>query len=201
MNRNYQKELDELISQLEGQKIRPSLYLHSCCAPCSSYVLFYLSKYFDITLFYYNPNIMPKAEYEKRLAEQHRLLEEAYSSIKFVEGEYEQDKFLEMSKNLASEPEGGRRCHKCYELRLGETAKRAKEGGFDYFASTLSISPHKNATILNEIGDHYGQEYGIKHLPSDFKKKEGYKMSIALSKKYDLYRQTYCGCLLNNVVE
>ncbi len=198
MDRNYQRELDALISKLEIKKIRPSLYLHSCCAPCSSYVLFYLSQYFEITLFYYNPNIMPKEEYEKRLTEQVRLLEEAYGIVKFVEGEYDQERFLEIAKDLASAPEGGVRCHKCYELRLGETAKRAKEGGFDYFASTLSISPHKNATILNEIGDYYGQKYGIAHLPSDFKKKEGYLKSIALSKKYNLYRQTYCGCLLKS---
>lgn len=196
MDRNYQRELEQLIDSLQIEEIRPSLFLHSCCAPCSSYVLAYLSQYFDITLFYYNPNIMPKEEYQKRLSEQIRLLHEVYSDgmIHFMEGKYEPDKFHQMAKGLEHEPEGGIRCFQCYELRLCETAKRAKEGGFDYFATTLSISPHKNAAKLNEIGEAVAKKYKVAHLPSDFKKKDGYKKSIELSKKYNLYRQEYCGC-------
>lgn len=198
MDRNYQRELENLIKESESEQRRPKLYLHSCCAPCSSYVLAYLTQYFDITLFYYNPNIMPEEEYRKRLSEQKRLLAEAHGEVQFLEGKYEPEMFLQMAKGLEQEPEGGARCFKCYELRLRETARLAKEGGYDYFATTLSISPHKNAAKLNEIGERIGSEYGIAHLPSDFKKKDGYKQSIELSKKYHLYRQQTCGCAFSS---
>lgn len=194
MDRNYQKELEQLIAGLQSEGIRKKLFLHSCCAPCSSYVLAYLTQYFDVTLFYYNPNIIPEEEYFKRLSEQKRLLLEAYGSVEFLEGRYEPEEFHRMAAGLEHEPEGGARCFKCYELRLRETARLASQSGYDYFATTLSISPHKNAAKLNEIGERIGTEYGISHLPSDFKKKEGYKQSIELSKKYGLYRQNYCGC-------
>lgn len=194
MDRNYQKELEQLIAGLQSAGIRKSLLLHSCCAPCSSYVLAYLTQYFDITVFYYNPNIMPEEEYQKRLSEQQRLLWEAYGEVRLIEGDYEPGRFRKMAKGLETEPEGGRRCFQCYEMRLRETAELAKRDGYDYFATTLSISPHKNADKLNEIGEMIAEEYGIAHLPSDFKKKDGYKQSIELSKKYNLYRQNYCGC-------
>ncbi|MDO5574004.1 MAG: epoxyqueuosine reductase QueH [bacterium] len=194
MDRNYQKELEQLIAGLQSENQKKKLLLHSCCAPCSSYVLAYLKQYFDITVFYYNPNIMPEEEYQKRLSEQKRLLQEAYAEVQFIEGHYEPAVFHKMARGLEQEPEGGARCFRCYELRLRETARLAKENGYDYFATTLSISPHKNATKLNEIGERVGAENGIPHLPSDFKKKEGYKQSIELSKKYHLYRQIYCGC-------
>ena len=197
MDRNYQKELDQLLEQQQSQNERKRLFLHSCCGPCSSYVLAYLAQYFEITLFYYNPNIIPKEEYDKRLSEQKRLLEEAinvFGSIRLVEGIYEPEVFHKMAAGLEQEPEGGIRCFACYELRLRETARLAREGGYDYFATTLSISPHKNANKLNEIGERIAVEYGIPHLPSDFKKRGGYQRSIELSKEYHLYRQTYCGC-------
>ncbi len=194
MDRNYQKELETLIAGLQSQNHKKKLLLHSCCAPCSSYVLAYLTQYFDITVFYYNPNILPEEEYQKRLSEQKRLLKEAYAGVQLIEGNYEPEVFYEMARGMEQEPEGGARCFRCYELRLRETARMAKENGYDYFATTLSISPHKNAAKLNEIGERIGAEYGIAHLPSDFKKKDGYKQSIELSKKYQLYRQGYCGC-------
>ena len=194
MDRNYQKELETLIAGLQSQNHKKKLLLHSCCAPCSSYVIAYLTQYFDITVFYYNPNILPEEEYQKRLSEQKRLLKEAYAGVQLIEGNYEPEVFYEMARGMEQEPEGGARCFRCYELRLRETARMAKENGYDYFATTLSISPHKNAAKLNEIGERIGAEYGIAHLPSDFKKKDGYKQSIELSKKYQLYRQGYCGC-------
>lgn len=194
MDRNYQKELETLIAGLQSQNHKKKLLLHSCCAPCSSYVLAYLTQYFDITVFYYNPNILPEEEYQKRLSEQKRLLKEAYAGVQLIEGNYEPEVFYEMARGMEQESEGGARCFRCYELRLRETARMAKENGYDYFATTLSISPHKNAAKLNEIGERIGAEYGIAHLPSDFKKKDGYKQSIELSKKYQLYRQGYCGC-------
>lgn len=200
---NYQKELDKVLQELElrrecGENV-PTLFLHSCCAPCSSYVLEYLCKYFRITVFYYNPNISASEEYRKRVAEQKRLIE-AYNrekkgyEIDIVEGDYEPECFFEMAKGLENCPEGGERCFKCYELRLRETVDRAKEGNFDYFCTTLTISPLKNAQKLNEIGMKLSNEYGIFWLPSDFKKREGYKRSIELSAEYNLYRQNYCGC-------
>lgn len=209
--RNYQKELDQLIERIGAAKeCPPTLFLHSCCAPCSSYVLEYLRQYFRITVFYFNPNITEDAEYRKRVAEQKRLIA-AYNEgltkmvsanpdgaayrIDVIEGDYEPQRFFEMAKGLEQCPEGGGRCFACYELRLRETAKLAREGGYDYFTTTLSISPLKNAAKLNEIGEKLAQEYGAVWLPSDFKKREGYKRSIELSKEYGLYRQDYCGCV------
>ncbi|MDE6846291.1 MAG: epoxyqueuosine reductase QueH [Lachnospiraceae bacterium] len=238
MNRNYQKELDKIIEKItavaEGadgavceaeKEVVPTLFLHSCCAPCSSYVLEYLRMYFRITVFYYNPNITEDEEYRKRVAEQKRLIA-AYNAelteknrtgnhrsvehvddekiagrerqayyIEVVEGDYEPERFYETAKGLEQCPEGGERCFACYELRLRETARRAKAGEYDYFTTTLSISPLKNAVKLNEIGEQLAQEYDVAWLPSDFKKKDGYKRSIELSKEYDLYRQDYCGCV------
>lgn len=197
--RNYQKELDSLIEKLEKEQVVPKLFLHSCCAPCSSYVLEYLSQYFEITVFYYNPNIYPPEEYHERAAEQKRFIEQfpAKHKISYIEGEYDTKRFYEMARGLEHVPEGGERCFKCYELRLREAAILAKEGGYDYFTTTLSISPLKNAEKLNEIGEALEAEYGVKYLTSDFKKKNGYKRSTELSKEYELYRQNYCGCVFS----
>lgn len=201
VNRNYQKELDKLISGIASDKGIKTLLLHSCCAPCSSYVLEYLSEYFSITLFYYNPNIYPSEEYEKRVDEQENLIKEINKKIKnkirFIEGKYDSDRFYEMARGLEDVKEGGERCFKCYELRLREAALLAKQLKFDYFTTTLSISPMKNARKLNEIGERLAAEYNIAHLTSDFKKKNGYKRSIELSKEYNLYRQDYCGCVFS----
>ena len=194
--RNYQKELDRLIGQIQKENKVPSLFLHSCCAPCSSYVLEYLSKYFDITVFYYNPNIYPEEEYKKRVQEITRLVNsmEFEHPVKLIEGRYDPQEFFKMAKGLEEVKEGGSRCMGCYELRLKESAEIAVAGGFDYFTTTLSISPMKNAQKLNEIGQRVGEEYGVQYLLSDFKKKNGYKRSIELSGIYGLYRQDYCGC-------
>ncbi len=196
---NYQKGLDSLIENLVKDKKVPRLLLHSCCAPCSSYVLEYLSKYFKITIFFYNPNIYPLEEYSRRVVEQKRFISElkVEHEIDFIEGKYDTENFYEISKGLENEREGGTRCFKCYELRLKEAAAIAKDKGYDYFTTTLSISPHKNAQKLNEIGQKLGTEYNIKYLYSDFKKKEGYKRSIELSNEYNLYRQDYCGCVFS----
>lgn len=193
---NYQKEQDKQIINIKEQGILPKLLLHSCCAPCSSYVLEYLSEYFDITIYYYNPNISPKEEFDKRIEEQKRLISElpVKNKISFISGNYENDKYEELIKGLEEQPEGGSRCHLCYKLRLEETAKLAKDKGFDYFTTTLSISPYKNSKVLNEIGEELGKTYEINYLYADFKKKDGYKRSIELSKIYGLYRQDYCGC-------
>ncbi len=199
--RNYQKELDKIIEDAGAREGgAPSLFLHSCCAPCSSYVLEYLRQYFRITVFYYNPNITEDAEYRKRVEEQKRLIA-AYNqkaqgySIEVLEGDYEPDRFFQIAKGLEACPEGGERCFACYELRLLETAKRALAGNYDYFTTTLSISPLKNAAKLNEIGEKLAASCGVAWLPSDFKKRDGYKRSIELSKEYELYRQDYCGCV------
>lgn len=199
MNRNYQKELDNIIAGHGQRREAPTLFLHSCCAPCSSYVLEYLSAFFRITVFYYNPNIYPAEEYEKRVEEQKNLIERLPSvyPIEFVEGAYDKERFYEMARGLEQVSEGGERCFRCYELRLRETARLAAERGFDYFTTTLTISPLKNAAKLNEIGGLLGEEYQPVWLPSDFKKKNGYKRSIELSKEYDLYRQDYCGCVFS----
>lgn len=193
---NYQKELDRLISSLQKEGRVPRLLLHSCCAPCSSYVLEYLSEYFEITVFYYNPNIFPESEYTKRLLEQQTLISDMNFKhpVSFLDGNYDKDKFYSMAAGLEHVKEGGERCFKCYELRLNETAQMAAKGGFDYFTTTLSISPMKNAEKLNTIGKDIASRYGIKYLQSDFKKKNGYKRSIELSKTHGLYRQDYCGC-------
>ncbi|MDD6664828.1 MAG: epoxyqueuosine reductase QueH [Eubacterium coprostanoligenes] len=194
---NYQKELDKITDSLNGDV--PKLFLHSCCAPCSSYTLEYLSNYFDITVYYFNPNISPKAEFDKRYAEQKRLIEALPSkhTIKLVCGEYDYNDFLKIAKGYENVPEGGERCFRCYRMRLESTAKLAKEQGFDYFCTTLSISPLKNSQKINEIGYEVAEKYGIKWLPSDFKKKEGYKRSIELSREYQLYRQNFCGCVFS----
>ena len=193
---NYQKELDRLIERLQREQRVPRLLLHSCCAPCSSYVLEYLSEYFEITVYYYNPNIFPENEYTKRILEQQMLIGEMKTKhpISFLAGNYDRDRFLEMAQGLEHLKEGGERCFKCYELRLQEAARVAREGNFDYYTTTLSISPMKNAEKLNEIGIQVGERYGIAYLQSDFKKKNGYKRSIELSNEYGLYRQDYCGC-------
>lgn len=197
-NVNYQKELDKIISEISEKNITPTLLLHSCCAPCSSYVLTYLAEYFKITVFYYNPNIYPESEYAYRVNEVKRLIEEipVKNKISFIEGEYNPDLFFETVKGLENEKEGGERCFKCYDMRIKEASEIAKKNGFDYYTTTLSISPHKNAEKLNEIGEKYADE-NTRHLPSDFKKKNGFKESVRLSEKYNLYRQNYCGCVFS----
>jgi predicted adenine nucleotide alpha hydrolase (AANH) superfamily ATPase len=196
---NYQKELDYLIENLVKDNKTPTLLLHSCCAPCSSYVLEYLSKYFKISIFFYNPNIYPLEEYSRRVTEQKGLITalKVKNQINFIEGRYDTERFYNLSKGLEEEREGGERCFKCYELRLKEAAIIAKEQGYDYFTTTLSISPHKNSQILNQIGKKLSGEYDVNYLYSDFKKKEGYKRSIELSSQYNLYRQDYCGCVFS----
>lgn len=196
MKENYQIILDKTIADLSERGVVPTLLLHSCCAPCSSYVLEYLSKYFHITIFYYNPNLDTREEFERRVGEQKKLISKlpVENEVKFIEGEFDKSKFYDIARGLEDVPEGGERCFKCYRLRLKESAKIAKELGFDYFTTTLSISPLKNAQKLNEIGIEVGESYGVKYLLSDFKKREGYKRSCELSKIYGLYRQDYCGC-------
>ena len=193
---NYQKELDRLLERLKSEERVPRLLLHSCCAPCSSYVLEYLNRYFELTVFYYNPNIYPESEYTKRIWEQQELISQMpfVHPVSFLAGPYDQERFYEMARGLEHVKEGGERCLKCYELRLSEAARMAVKTEADYFTTTLSISPLKNADRLNEIGMRLGEEYGVPYLPSDFKKKNGYKRSIDLSREYDLYRQDYCGC-------
>ena len=197
--RNYQKELDKLIENLKKTGKVPKLFLHSCCAPCSSYVLEYLSRCFSITVFYYNPNISPKEEYEKRVEELRRLTEElpVVHPVTFLEGSYHPEEFYEMARGLEDVPEGGERCFLCYRMRMEEAARLAREGGYDYFTTTLSISPLKNAEKINSIGEELSQIYEVAHLPSDFKKKNGYKRSVELSEIYGLYRQNYCGCVFS----
>lgn len=195
--RNYQKELDSLIRQIQEKDAVPRLLLHCCCAPCSSYVLEYLTEYFEITLLYYNPNIFPETEYIKRINELKRLVGEVEykNPVSFAQCSYDGEKFFSAVKGLEDCPEGSERCFVCYELRLREAAEAAKKGGFDYFTTTLSISPYKNAVKLCEIGERLAEEYGVCYLPSDFKKKGGYLRSIRLSEEYGLYRQDYCGCV------
>ncbi len=194
--RNYQKEMERFIGQLPAGTV-PGLLLHSCCGPCSSAVLERLTPWFDITVYYYNPNIYPPAEYHMRAKEQERFIESfpAKHPITFIEGNYDTEKFYEMSKGLEKVKEGGERCYKCYELRLRETCEYAKANHFDFFTTTLSISPMKNAKWLNEIGEKLEEEYGISYLYSDFKKKNGYKRSTEISNEYGMYRQYYCGCV------
>ena len=196
---NYQKELDKIISAIDENK-PPRLLLHACCAPCSSYVLEYLTNYFDITVYYYNPNISPVGEFDKRFNEMKRLISElpVKNEVKLVEGVYRYEDFLDVAKGLEDVREGGERCFKCYRLRLEKTAELARDEGFDYFCTTLSISPLKNSQKINEIGFELEKEYGVKWLPSDFKKNEGYKRSIELSREYNLYRQNFCGCVYSN---
>lgn len=194
---NYQKQLDTLISQLDGRT--PRLLLHSCCAPCSSYCIEYLAQYFSITILYYNPNISPEEEFVKRAAEQQRLASEMSlkNPVSVVVDDYDPTEFYSAVKGYEHIPEGGERCFICYRLRLERAAKYAAEHGFDYFCSTLSISPLKNAAKLNEIGAELSEIYKTPHLPSDFKKRGGYLRSIELSKEHGLYRQNYCGCVFS----
>ena len=195
-SRNYAKELERLIQKLQQEGKVPRLLLHACCAPCSSAVLEYLSQYFAITLLYYNPNIVPLEEYQKREAELRRLV----SQMKFIHPvellpcQYDGQAFVQAARGLEGEPEGGKRCEACFRLRLRYAAQEAARLRFDYYTTTLSISPMKNAPLLNQLGEEIGREFGVAHLPSDFKKKDGYKRSVQLSKEYDLYRQDYCGC-------
>lgn len=195
---NYQNQLDRIIENIDPDN-PPRLLLHSCCAPCSSYTLEYLSRYFDITVYYFNPNISPKQEFDKRFKEQKRLISQMpfKNRVTLVEGDYNYDDFLEIAKGLENVPEGGERCFGCYKMRLESTARLAKEQGFDYFCTTLSISPLKNSQKINELGFGLEEKYGVKWLPSDFKKREGYKRSIQLSREYSLYRQNFCGCVFS----
>ena len=191
---NYNQLMEEIINNLDSV---PKILLHSCCAPCSSHVISALSNYFDITILYYNPNISPIKEYEKRKEEQIRLIKQLNTKNKLdiMDCDYDNNKYIDIVKGLENEPERGARCHKCYHLRMKKTASLASINNYDYFATTLTVSPHKDAKIINKIGLFLEKEYSIKYLPNDFKKKDGYKHSIELSKKYDLYRQDYCGCI------
>ena len=196
--RNYQRELEKILCGIDTSDAGPPrLLLHSCCAPCSSYCMEYLREYFRLTVFYYNPNITEKEEYRKRVQEEIRLIE-AYNmrgrKIEIIEGDYDPDRFLELAKGLEDCAEGGERCFRCYALRLRRTAELAGRMKFDFFATTLTISPLKNAAKLNEIGERLAVQYGVRWLPSDFKKRGGYQRSIELSREYGLYRQNYCGC-------
>lgn len=200
MNRvNYQKLLDELIQKNEREGVVPTLLLHSCCAPCSSYVLEYLSQYFEITVLYYNPNIYPDEEYWKRVKEQQEFIRKfpAEHPISFLEGAFEKERFYDTVRGVEQIPEGGERCFRCYRLRLTEAARLAQKLQMDYFTTTLSISPLKNAQKLNEIGGQLAEEYGVDYLYSDFKKKGGYQRSVELSHQYEMYRQDYCGCVFS----
>ena len=190
---NYDLEMEKQINHLNDKK---TLLLHACCAPCSSAVLERIAEYFDITILYYNPNITEKEEYEKRLQELEKFVNEInLDNIKVMPGRYQPEEFFEMSKGLEQEKERGKRCYQCYRLRLEETAKIAEQQNFDFFTTTLSISPYKNSKWLNEIGVDLDKKYQSTYLYADFKKKNGYKRSIELSKQYNLYRQDYCGCI------
>ena len=200
--RNYQKELDAIIEENEKRGTVPTLLLHACCAPCSSYCLAYLAEHFRITLFYYNPNIDPPEEYAHRVREVQRLIAAlpVKYPVSFLEGRFDPQEFYAAVKGLEAEPEGGARCVQCFRLRLTEAANIAKDGGFDYFTTTLSISPLKNAAVLNEEGEKAGALFGVRYLPSDFKKRGGYQRSIELSRMYGLYRQNYCGCVFSKQI-
>lgn len=198
---NYQEEMEQILKKIKQNKEVPTLLLHCCCAPCSSAVLEKLADVFKITVFYYNPNIMEQDEYQKRSEELSRFAKEYQTKypIIFKEFPYDPLPFTSQIKDLEEEKEGGKRCYLCYQMRLAETAKRAKEEKFDYFTTTLSISPNKNVTWLNEIGSRTASLYSISYLPADFKKKNGYQRSVELSKEYHLYRQDYCGCLYSKL--
>ena len=201
MKQNYQLMLDKTLEALVRDGKRPRLLLHACCAPCSSYVLEYLADVFDITLFFYNPNISPKDEYERRARELIRLGEDMglAKNVSFLKSDYDPQRFYELTRGLEDLPEGGERCKICYTMRLQATAKAAAEGGFDLFTTTLSISPHKNAELLCTIGGELSEKYGVEYLYSDFKKRNGYKRSCELSEKYGLYRQDFCGCIFSKL--
>ena len=195
MKENYSDECEKILNAL---KEKQKLLLHSCCGPCSSYVITYLTNYFDITIIYYNPNISPYEEYLKRKEEQIKIIEELNNinknNIDIIDCDYDNDEYERQIKGLENEPERGKRCEVCYRLRMEKAAIKAKEKGYDYFCTTLSVSPYKNAVLINKIGKELETKYNIKWLISDFKKKDGYKKSIELSHKYNLYRQNYCGC-------
>ena len=200
---NYQKELDRIVAGLDPAKPAPRVLLHSCCGPCSSYVLEYLTQYFSVTVFFYNPNIQPEEEYHKRLACQKDLIAAlpAKHPITLIECGWDGEAFVEAARGQEGAPEGGSRCSACFDLRLSKTAALAREQGFDYFCTTLTVSPHKDAQRLNQLGYALGEQWGVNWLPGDFKKREGYKRSIQLSAEYDLYRQNYCGCLYSKPAE
>ncbi|MDO5696088.1 MAG: epoxyqueuosine reductase QueH [Eubacteriales bacterium] len=193
---NYQKEMDRIIGALEGV---PRLLLHACCGPCSSYCLEYLSQYFEITVFYYNPNIWPSDEYDLRIAEQKLIIAhtKAVHPIHLVEGAYDTSRYYRAVRGLEDEPEGGRRCHTCYRLRLEEAARVAAALSFDYFTTSLTISPMKDPHVLNAVGRAAGEKYGVRYLNSDFKKKNGYRRSVEIARALDVYRQDYCGCIFS----
>ncbi len=198
--RNYQRELERLLVKLEQEERVPTLFLHSCCAPCSSYCLEYLAKYFKITVFYYNPNIYPDSEYANRVEEQERLIREFNEEkigypIRMVKADFHPEEYYSAIKGVEQTPEGGPRCVACFKLRLGEAARMAKEGDYDYYTTTLTISRQKDAVLLNAIGEEMGELHGVKFLNSEFKKKNGNERSIELSKEHNLYRQEYCGCV------
>lgn len=194
MKENYSNLCENILNSIEGKK---KILLHSCCAPCSSYVISYLTNYFDITILYYNPNISPYEEYIKRKNEQIKLINEieTKNNINIIDCDYDNDTYNSLIKGLENEPERGSRCTICYQMRMEKTAMLAKEKNYDYFCTTLSVSPYKNANLINKIGKNLEEKHNIKWLYSDFKKKDGYKKSIELSKKYNLYRQDYCGCI------
>lgn len=196
MKKKYSSILENILNNIEKDNIKPKLLLHSCCAPCSSYVIEYLTKYFDITIFYYNPNISPYDEYLKRKDEQIKLIEKinAINKLDITYCDYDNDVYEDKIRGLEKEAERGGRCTVCFKLRLDKTAETAKKMRYDYFATTLTVSPYKNAELINEIGLELGNKYNVNYLVSDFKKKNGYKRSIELSKMYNLYRQDYCGC-------
>ena len=205
MNRtNYQKQLEEVLKRMKEEGKRKRLLLHACCAPCSSYCLEYLREAFALTVFFYNPNLTEQEEYRRRVEEEKRLIalmngQGGSSQIEILEGRYEPERFLEAAKGLETCKEGGERCVRCFALRLGETARVAAEGGFDFFTTSLTISPLKNSALLNRIGAQEGERYGVRFLPSDFKKNNGYLRSTQLSRLYGLYRQNYCGCIYSKV--
>ena len=192
---NFQKLLEDEIELIKNNKVKPKLLLHACCGPCSSYVIEYLSKYFDITIYYYNPNTYPESEYIRRLDELNKFITNFNNNVNVIEQNYNSKDFYTSIKGLEHLGEKSKRCYKCYELRMNKTAIYAKENNYDYFTTTLSISPYKNANWINEIGKKIEEKMGIKYLYSDFKKKNGYKRSLELSKEYKLYRQEYCGCV------
>lgn len=192
---NYQLQTDRMLSALSEKNERPALLLHSCCGPCSSYVLEYLTRFFDVTVLFYGPNIQPREEYEKRLFYQKRVLE--HIPAKLLDCEYDGEAFSRMAEGLEREPEGGARCTACFRLRMEKTARLAAENGYELFCTTLSVSPHKDAERINRIGCELAAQYGVRWLPSDFKKRGGYQRSIVLSRELGLYRQDYCGCLFS----
>ena len=201
-HRNYQRELDKLINNIEETGKRPRLLLHACCAPCSSYVLEYLSSWFDICVYFYNPNIDTREEYDKRAEELRSMIQRMKVPVRLIVAKYDPESFYRMARGHEKDPERGERCRLCYELRLSETARLLKELSdkgehFDYFCTTLSISPLKDAKALNDIGERIAASEGLSFLPSDFKKRNGYKRSIELSGIYGLYRQDYCGCVFS----